>query len=343
MDCPGSGCALIAGMVPAIIEDLVAHISQHTWRKKGLRPMKSKARAMVMGSFAGDALALGVHWIYDTWAIETNFGRVERFVKPRQESYHAARELGDFTHYGDQALVLLESLADSRGFSQDDFAEKWKGLLGQYRGYLDKATKTTLENFALGKNPRESGSSSTELGGASRIAPLVFFFENDPEALVKSVRAQTAMTHHTPQVMDIAEFFARVAHGVLEGKGPVEVMKHVAEEFFGSSPLAELVDEGLDLAAQKSRNAILDLGQHCASDAAFPSSVQLIARYEKNLREGLIENVMAGGDSAARGLVVGMILGAHLGMESIPGEWMSEMREVEKINGLLNALESFRS
>ncbi|MGA2940205.1 MAG: ADP-ribosylglycohydrolase family protein, partial [Syntrophobacteraceae bacterium] len=42
-----------------------------------------------------------------------------------------------------------------------------------------------------------------------------------------------------------------------------------------------------------------------------------------NLREALVENVMAGGDSAARGLVVGMILGAHLGFEAIPSEWLS--------------------
>ncbi len=293
-----------------------------------------------MGSFAGDALALGVHWIYDTEMIQGKFGRVERFLRPLGLSFHSSRELGDFTHYGDQALLLLESLAESGGFSLEAFAQKWKKSMGQYGGYLDKATKMTLENFASGKSPGDSGSPSTELGGAARIAPLVFFYEKDPETLVKSARAQTAMTHNTPQVVDIAEFFARVAHGVLQGNGPVEVMKHVADRFFASTSLAEQVDEGLGLATQESRQVILDLGQNCASDSAFPSSVQLIARYENDLREGLIENVMAGGDSAARGLVTGMVLGAHLGMDKIPREWLEELRQGEKINQLLHALES---
>jgi len=39
--------------------------------------------------------------------------------------------------------------------------------------------------------------------------------------------------------------------------------------------------------------------------------IHLIAKYENNLQDALIENVMTEGDSAGRGLLVGMILGAH--------------------------------
>ncbi len=35
--------------------------------------MKDKLRAMVMGAFVGDALALGAHWVYNTNVIDKKF------------------------------------------------------------------------------------------------------------------------------------------------------------------------------------------------------------------------------------------------------------------------------
>ncbi len=301
--------------------------------------MKDKAKGMVMGSFAGDSLALGVHWIYDTTAIDKTFGRVEHYLKPLKQSYHPTKELGEFTHYGDQTLVLLESLSSSGGFSLTDFARKWQALFDRYTGYFDEATKMTLQNFGSGKGPADSGSRSTDLGGAARIAPLVFACRKDLETLVTSARAQTAMTHNTPQVLDGAEFLARVAHRVLQGHAPVDSMKQVVAESFASTPLAALVEEGMEASGEESRRAILEFGQSCEFDAALPSAVQLITRYENDLREALIQNVMAGGDSAARGLVVGMVLGAHVGMEGIPRPWIEDLRQAGRILELLDKLD----
>jgi ADP-ribosylglycohydrolase len=66
--------------------------------------------------------------------------------------------------------------------------------------------------------------------------------------------------------------------------------------------------------------------------------VHLIAKYENDLREALIQSVMAGGDSAARGMIVGMVLGAHLGPESLPLELVSQLAVKEKIEALLDRI-----
>jgi ADP-ribosylglycohydrolase len=71
--------------------------------------------------------------------------------------------------------------------------------------------------------------------------------------------------------------------------------------------------------------------------------VHLIARYENDLEPALIENVMAGGDSAARGMAVGMVLGAHLGRDAIPERWLSEMKTTGRIEALLQEIDSHRS
>ena len=79
--------------------------------------MRDKAEAMVLCSFVADSLALGVHWIYDTTQLAAEHGRVEDFLSPKKNPYHANREKGGFTHYGDQALVLLESVSACNGFA----------------------------------------------------------------------------------------------------------------------------------------------------------------------------------------------------------------------------------
>jgi ADP-ribosylglycohydrolase len=76
----------------------------------------------------------------------------------------------------------------------------------------------------------------------------------------------------------------------------------------------------------------------CEIEPAFACVIHLIARYEENLSRGLIENAMAGGDSAGRGLVTGMILGAHLGLEAIPPRWLSELKAYDRIVELMHKI-----
>jgi len=91
--------------------------------------MKDKAKGMVMASFVADSLALGVHWVYNTHVIDRKFGRVEHLEKPLGKSYHGTKGAGDFTHYGDQTLVLLESVAECSGFDLMRFSQSWSCLL----------------------------------------------------------------------------------------------------------------------------------------------------------------------------------------------------------------------
>jgi len=53
----------------------------------------------------------------------------------------------------------------------------------------------------------------------------------------------------------------------------------------------------------------------------------------------LIENAMAGGDSAGRGLIVGMILGAHRGIDAIPQKWLSELKSFQEIVDLMDQID----
>jgi ADP-ribosylglycohydrolase len=68
--------------------------------------------------------------------------------------------------------------------------------------------------------------------------------------------------------------------------------------------------------------------------------IQVITAYEDRLEEGLIQNVMAGGDSAGRGLLVGLVLGAWGGRAAIPDRWLSGWPAADEINALLDQIET---
>jgi ADP-ribosylglycohydrolase len=297
--------------------------------------MRKKATAMVLASLAADSLALGVHWIYNTNVIDKKFGRVETYLKPERPTYHPTKARGGFTHYGDQTMILLESVSKRAGFDLDDFSKRWQKFFENYDGYFDTATKGTLENIKSGKLPAEAGSDSDDLAGAARIAPLLNVYREYPEKLIASAEAQTAFTHNNSQVIKSAEFFSIVTYQILQGAAPLAAIEHARKEKFNSDPFSEWIEMGLQSVDQDTRQTILDFGQMCETAAAFPGVIHLIAKYENDLKQALVENVMAGGDSAGRGLIVGMLLGAYLGKEAIPQEWLTDMKAYPQIVDLL--------
>jgi ADP-ribosylglycohydrolase len=287
--------------------------------------MQDRAQGLLLGSFIGDALALGVHWVYNTRVIDKKFGRVEAYIEPTVANYHRGKPKGAFTHYGDQTLVLLRSLAENGGFERFAFAEAWRSFFDGYQGYFDGATKETLENMQQGQNIADAGSGSDDLAGAARIAPLVYRYRDKPAKLAAFAREQTAVTHNHPLVIDSAEFFARAALLVLDGLPPTGALRQLAGGDFNRPPFAGWVAEGIDSASRDSRQAVSDFGQMCEIEAAFPAVVHLLARYESDFGEALVQNVMAGGDSAGRGLIVGMILGATESRLNTPAVWLDEL------------------
>lgn len=302
--------------------------------------MKTQATAMVLASFVGDSLSLGAHWIYDTAVIDQTIGRVDTLRAPLPDSYHAGKQNGQFTHYGDQTLVLLEAVAQDGAFSLTGFAAAWQRLFADYQGYIDKATSATLDNLKRNLPLDQCGSSSTDLGGAARIAPLVYRYRHDRQALLAAARRQTAFTHNHPATLAGADFIARTTWQVLQGSDPVAAMEAALSEGMADVDLADRIREGLKTKGQDTRTVIKEFGQVCGITAALPGAVHLILNYSHDLETALIENTMAGGDSAARGLVAGMILGASLGEEALPAAWLSGMQKSAAIRELLGKIDN---
>lgn len=301
--------------------------------------MKAPAHAMVLASFVADSLALGAHWIYDTDQIDREVGRVTDLLSPPQGSYHPTKKRGEFTHYGDQTLHLLQHLVEHRGhFSLPIYARAWYSFCTNYQGYMDRATKASLQNIEAGKDPDLCGSTSTDLGGPARIAPLVYCYRENLAGMLAAVKAQTALTHNGPGVVDGALFLAASCHAILHGATPREAFLQALETGIDDIDLDLRLRKCLDRPGGSIRQAVKEFGQMCSINAALPGAVYTVLQHDDNLEEALIETVMAGGDSAARGMVVGMLLGAALGEEKIPGRWLNALARYQEIETALALL-----
>ncbi|MFV0423044.1 ADP-ribosylglycohydrolase family protein [Oleidesulfovibrio sp.] len=298
----------------------------------------SKIRSAILASFVADSLALGAHWEYDRERIEKTLGRISKLVAPRLNAHHPTKEAGDLSHYGDQTLLLLKTVAETRDFSLQTFAEHWQQMMKEYTGYIDRASRDTMARFAQGSPPDKTGAVTGDFSGASRVAPLLAILGDDLDRLIDAARAQCLMTHGSVLVADGAEFMARSAHALLQGHSMPDAFLSAATAGYTELPAEDWLAFAEMHTNMEGAEAITRFGQACGMKGAMLSVIQLAIRYEDNPAEGLVENVMGGGDSCARGLALGMLLGARHGQDWIPVHWLSDLRSRDAIEDCFTRL-----
>ena len=293
-----------------------------------MNELKNKQAGLLFGSFCADALSLGVHWIYDANELAQKYGRVTGYQAPGPDSYHPHKQAGDQGHVGDQALCLLKLLKREKRWDPVAFMDEWLGMWPTYNDYIDGATKTTLGNIQNQTDKTQGGSDSVEIAGPARIAPLVSFLAQAPEnEVVQAAIEQTKLTHRSPEAEETASFLAKASYRLIHGARLEDTVRETAPEWALKSANSVLPQNAVD--------AIAKLGPACSISSALPSVIYLALKHGENTEIALIENAMAGGDNCARGLALGMLLGAANGYTSIPEQWRNDLNGANALHELI--------
>ena len=298
-------------------------------------------RGLLYGALVADALALGAHWLYDQNEIAGRFGRVAEFLPPARDDYHPGKLRGAQTHYGDQTLVLLESLDACDGnFVMEDFAQRWSWFWRESKAYRDHATKITLAHLEESFDPPRAGSDSTDLGGAVRIAPLLAALRNEKQPTnIAAAREQTMLTHAAPVTMDAAEFLTRMVFLLMRGESVASALQTTAALPSEALPVEAMLRQAESTHDLPTIEAVAHLGLSCPLEKSFPAVFAILLRHGDNIETALVENVMAGGDSAARGMALGIILGAAHGYRAIPERWIEGLLARSRVESYLKTME----
>ena len=298
---------------------------------------------ILITSLVADALSLGSHWIYSQREIADKFGDITGYSDPAT-SYHPGKQAGDFTHYGDQTMLLLRSLALHGRFDPASFANEWRAFWEnpETQSYRDGATKATLANLRNGLSPSQAASPSNDIAGAARIAPLFLLKWKSDDDLVAAARAQTSFTHGDPAVVEAAEFFARVTLAVQQGIAIPDALRAVVPHTAWNAIPADWFEAALASSASAATDSAATKahGLTCHVPDAFPAICHLLMRHPNDGVAALTANVAAGGDSAARGMIMGMIHGAKPDAQPLPEHWLTDLRAYSEIQQLIKTIHS---
>jgi ADP-ribosylglycohydrolase len=293
-----------------------------------MNDLKNKISGLLFGSYCADALSLGVHWIYDSQELVKKHGRVTDYKAPGSNSYHPHKQAGNQGHVGDQSLCLLTFLTREKKWDPSMFMDDWLGMWPNYNDYIDGATKATLANIQNQADKTQGGSDSVEIAGPARIAPLIAFLSNSSEnQVMKAAVEQTVLTHRSKEAEETATFLAQAGYRLMHGANLHDTLNETAPEWALKKANSVLSENAVE--------AISKLGPACSISSALPSVLYLAIKHGDDTETAFIENAMAGGDNCARGLALGILLGAANGLSFIPECWIKNLKAQIKLDQFL--------
>jgi len=236
-------------------------------------------------------------------------------------------------------------------------------------GYINGGSRRTIENIQniRGGNRLVKGDMRKKMAAdvncmvsATHFLPL-FLISKDETFLVDSSVSTVYLSHRNRDPLKAADFLSRALHRIIYQQMSLEdaldsAAKTTNDDFITSKlqSAKEKVKEALDTTSDLSKEEFMDdvaitsmsrlweigksepikIGKASPTEGALPASLYIALKYKDDLPRALQVNANIGGDSAARGIVIGMLLGAVHGQDAIPKQWLETLNSFEEVQEL---------
>ena len=207
-------------------------------------------------------------------------------------------------------------------------------LLGLPAG-IGLATLRSLLKLWIGFSPEHSGVFSAGNGPAMRSAILGVCYGHKPEMLRSLVRASTRITHTDPSAEHGALAVALAAWFAAGGNHDHDLYCRELEDQIGNAgrELAELIRKAVESAGRGESTeefaAALGLSRGVTGyvNHTVPVALHAWFRYPMDYRAAVLAGVRCAGDTDTVAAIAGAIVGAGIGREGIPQEWLDNIWE----------------
>lgn len=324
----------------------------------------------MIGSLVADAVAMPVHWYYDTAALDRDYPQLRGYQPPRNPHpdsilwrshykprnakgeilhdqarywgkrgvhYHQLLAAGENTLNFKLAAELYQLVVKCGRYDVDAWLEHYAACMlnpgWQRDTYVEEYHRAFFDHYAQGNPLAACGIEDVHIGGISQIPSLLAALE------------QIGQTEVEEQLIIVEQHIwltHRNAHAVDAGRALCQTLnalrqgsglRESIEAFGGAAELGSQFDTWSNLPDRTVVGRHLSIA--CYLPESFTASLYLAWKYEKSFCEGILANTTCGGDNCHRGAVVGALLGAT---NQIPQAWLDELLALSEIPDLATDL-----
>ncbi|PHQ34950.1 ADP-ribosylglycohydrolase family protein [Rhodopirellula bahusiensis] len=278
----------------------------------------------LLGTAVGDALGLPYEGVSPQ--------RAERLLGPA-DRYRFFFRRGMISDDTEHMCMVAQSLIKARGdvnVFTNRFASRLRWWILALPAGVGKATARAGVKLWLGAKPENAGVFSAGNGPAMRAAIFGAAIVDVP-SLLKMVRASSRLTHSDPKAeygaiaVALAAKHSRQHPTINANQWLDQVVDAVGE---AGTELVELLRKAIESVGEReSTNTFADslgLGNGVTGYTyhTVPVAIHAWLSHPKDFRQAVTEMIRCGGDADTTAAIVGGIVGAGVGREGIPAEWI---------------------
>jgi ADP-ribosylglycohydrolase len=322
------------------------------------------------GLFIGDALAVPADGYFNTEWLKRDYGRITTYTpihephpncemsrahftptgerdnivhqrgelwrKPGTHYHHGLRP-GDITLPATLSRLLAEALVAQKGtYDEHDFTQRYLQTMlnpdGHRDTYIPSAHRNFFKNRGLGRAEEKCGEDDTHIAGLVEAAPLMLAFGGDAVQASRLLRRHISIVRPSAPLIHGAEFFSELLTLLFQGWSLNDAiyvkLGHMHHPYL-AYPYHRWIEHQDDATVARHH-----LSQGPLADEAVPLALYLALRYSDDTEQALQASVALGGDAAHRTSLVGLLLGAQNGCESIPAELATGLTDFTDLDKL---------
>ena len=167
-------------------------------------------------------------------------------------------------------------------------------------------------------------------GGVMRVAPAGLYFCRDSERAFRMAAEFAAITHTHPTGYLAAGALGAIIAELIAGgdvEEAVDVAMYILKGYDGCMETYRALDHArvLDAGTVPPLEAVKRLGEGWIAEEALAIAVYCALCHGENAENALLLSVNHDGDSDSTGSICGNIVGAYLGVASLPKKWMKKL------------------